>query len=105
MLYVVIVFGTLLSGSAPAAMTSIVSNAADAKHQGQTAGAVASLNSLMAVIAPLLATPLLGIISRLPHGHWLLGLPFYVCAALQVTGAMLAIRFFRRRPIVAPAPA
>lgn len=105
MIYGVIVIGTLVSGSAPAAMQSLVANAADPRDQGQTAGAVASLNSLMAVAAPLLATPLLGVISHLPAGHWLLGLPFYACAALQLTSAALAIRFFRRRPIVVPAPA
>ncbi len=105
MVYGVIVLGTLASGSAPAAMQSLVANAADPRDQGRTAGAVASLNSLMAVAAPLLATPLLGVISQLPARHWLLGLPFYVCAVLQLTGAALAIRFFRRRPATVPAPA
>ena len=105
MVYGVIVLGTLASGSAPAELQSLVANAADPRDQGRTAGAVASLNSLMAVAAPLLATPLLGVISQLPARHWLLGLPFYVCAVLQLTGAALAIRFFRRRPATVPAPA
>ena len=105
MIYVVIVFGTLAGGGAQSAIQSIVSNAADTRHQGQTMGAVASMNSLMAVVAPVLATALLGFVSHRPAGDWLIGLPFYFCAALQAGAALIAIRFFRRqdsiRPIVA----
>lgn len=105
MMYVIIVIGNVLGAGAAAAIQSIVSNAADAKHQGQTMGSVSSLNSLMAVSAPIVATPLLGVISALPAGHWLIGLPFFVCAALQALGAVLAIRFFRRRAALAAATA
>jgi len=105
MLYVVIVVGNLLGGGAAAAMQSLVSNAAQADQQGQTMGSVGSLNSMMAVAAPVVATPLLGLIATLPRGHWLMGLPFYVCAALQLAGAVVAIRYFRRRAIAVPTPA
>lgn len=105
MMYVVIVVGTILGAGAAAAIQSIVSNAADARHQGQTMGSVSSLNSLMAVSAPIFATPLLGLVSGLPVGHWLIGLPFFACAALQGVGAVLAIRFFRRRAAIAAATA
>lgn len=105
MLYVVIVVGNLLGGGAAAAMQSLVSNAAQADQQGQTMGSVGSLNSMMAVAAPVVATPLLGLIATLPRGHWLMGLPFYVCAALQLAGAVVAIRYFRRRVIAVPTPA
>jgi DHA1 family tetracycline resistance protein-like MFS transporter len=105
MIYLVIVFGTLAGGGAQSAIQSIVSNAADMRHQGQTMGAVASLNSLMAVIAPVLGTTLLGIVSHRPAGDWLIGLPFYFCAALQAAAALLAIRFFRRQGASRPMPA
>lgn len=105
MLFVIIVVGNILGAGAAAAIQSIVSNAAHADEQGRTMGSVASLNSSMAVLAPVLATPLLGIISRLPPGHWLVGLPFYACAALQLLGALIAIRFFLRHTPVVPAPA
>lgn len=95
--FVVIVVGTLLGGGAQAAIQSLVSNAADPRHQGQTLGAVASLNSLMAVVAPVLGTALLGVVSHRPAGDLLIGLPFYFCAALQALAALLAVRFFRRR--------
>jgi len=37
-------------------------------------------------------------------GDWLIGLPFFVCAVLQATAAVIAIRFFRRGAALAVAP-
>jgi DHA1 family tetracycline resistance protein-like MFS transporter len=96
MLIVVIVVGTILGGGAAAVIQSQVSNAADPRTQGQTLGSVAALNSMMAVLAPVIGAGLLGLVSHLPRGHWLMGLPFYVCAALQLLGATIAFRHFRR---------
>jgi DHA1 family tetracycline resistance protein-like MFS transporter len=96
--FIVIVVGTLLGGGAQAAIQSLISNAADPRHQGQTMGAVASLNSLMAVVAPVFGTALLGLVSHRPPGDVMIGLPFFFCAALQASAALIAIRFFRRRP-------
>jgi MFS transporter, DHA1 family, tetracycline resistance protein len=104
MIYPVIVLG-LIGGTASAAMQSIVSNAADATRQGQTMGAVSSLNSLMAVLAPVFALELLRWVSTLPRGHVLIGLPFFTCAALQLAAALLAMRFFRTHPRVVAQPA
>jgi DHA1 family tetracycline resistance protein-like MFS transporter len=94
MLYAVIALG-LLGGAAQAAMQSIVSNAAEPTRQGQTMGAVSSLSSLMAVVAPVVALELLRWVSHRPAGDWLIGLPFFTCAALQLTAATVAWRFFR----------
>jgi len=105
MMFVVIVVGTLLGGGAQAALNSIISNAAAAEHQGQTMGSLASINSLAAVLAPAIGAPLLAIVSHLPPGHWLLGLPFYACALLQACAAAIAIRFFSRRPEPVATPA
>ena len=92
------------------AIQSLVSNAADEQTQGQTAGSVASLTSLMAVVAPIIAAPLLGLVSHLPAGDWRMGLPFSFCASLQLVGTVTAVRHFRRAgvppvPPVAPAAA
>lgn len=96
MMYAVIVFN-LLGGVASAAVQSIISNAASATHQGQAMGAVSSLNSLMAVIAPLLGLTLLGWVSHRPASDPLMGLPLYTCAALQLLGLVVAYRFFHRQ--------
>jgi DHA1 family tetracycline resistance protein-like MFS transporter len=59
-------------------------------------GAVASLGSLTAVIAPVLGAGLLGAVSHLPQGDWRIGAPMYLCSALQWLAMGLALRHFRR---------
>jgi DHA1 family tetracycline resistance protein-like MFS transporter len=85
----------VLGFASTAAMQSIISNAADPQTQGRTAGAVASLNSMMAVIAPAIGAPLLATVSHLPRGDWKSGAPFYFCAALQAASMLIALRHFR----------
>ena len=107
MIYVIIALN-LLGGMATAAVQSIVSNAADARMQGQTMGAVSSLNSLMAVIAPVISLEMLRWVSHREADHWLMGLPLFAAAALLLVAAVMAIRFFRRQaaaPLPATAPA
>lgn len=103
MMYVIIVLGNIFGGGAAAVIQSQVSNAADPRSQGQTMGSVASLNSLMAVMAPVIGASLLGLVSHRPAGDWLIGLPFYFCAALQVCSTLVAWHFFRRHRPLAPA--
>jgi DHA1 family tetracycline resistance protein-like MFS transporter len=102
---IAIIFCNVLGFAATPALQSIVSNAADARDQGQTMGAVASLNSLMAVIAPVLGSALLGAASHRPQGDWLIGLPFYLCAGLQATAMVVALRHFSRARRASPAVA
>ena len=94
MMYAVI-FLNVLGFTISAAFQSIISSAADPQSQGQTLGAVNSLNSLMAVVAPLCGAPLLATVSHLPHSDWRIGAPFYFCAALQATSLFLAYFHFR----------
>jgi DHA1 family tetracycline resistance protein-like MFS transporter len=91
-----IIFLNLLGTTVTASIQSIISGAADAKEQGQTMGAVSSINSLMAVVAPALGAPLLVMVSHLPKGDWRIGAPFYFCAALQAAALVLAALHFRR---------
>lgn len=95
MMYVIIgvnIFGTTVAAS----VQSLISAAADSRSQGETLGAVSSLNSLMAVLAPMLAAPLLALVSHYPPGDWRIGAPFYFCSVLQLTSLGLAILHFRR---------
>ena len=88
-----------------ATIQSMISSAADSRSQGQTMGAVNSLSSLMAVVAPALGAPVLAMVSHLPQGDWRIGAPFYFCAALQTASLALAFMHFRRqRTGVAPSP-
>jgi MFS transporter, DHA1 family, tetracycline resistance protein len=96
MMIVVIIVGTLLSGGAAAVIQGQISNAVDSSSQGATMGAIAALNSLMAVIAPVVSAGMLGVVSHYPMGDWRIGLPFYFCAVLQLLGAVFAAKYFVR---------
>ena len=85
----------LLGNTVTASVQSMISSAADAKTQGQTLGAVGALNSLMAVIAPIIGAPLLAVVSHLPQGDWRIGAPLYFCALMQVASLGLAVWHFR----------
>ena len=71
---------------------------------GRTLGAVSSLNSLMAVAAPIIGATLLGFVSHLPKGDWRIGAPMYFCALLQAASLVLAWRHFAHRPVLVPSP-
>ena len=94
MMYVVIA-ANLLGFTVQASTNAIVSAAATADAQGQTMGSVSSLNSLMAVIAPMIGAPLLATVSHLAPGDWRIGAPFYFCAVLQALALWFAWRHFR----------
>ena len=100
-----IIFVNLLGATVAASIQSLISQAADARTQGQALGAVGGLNSLMAVIAPVLGAPLLAMVSHLPPGDWRIGAPFYFCAALQAAALVLAVTHFRRDRAARSAPA
>ena len=91
-----IIFVNVLSATVAASIQSIISSAVDSGSQGRALGAVGGLNSLMAVVAPVLGAPLLTLVADLPKGDWRIGAPFYFCAALQALSLVLAVIHFRR---------
>lgn len=95
MMYAVIA-ANVLGPAVAASLQSLVSRAADQSNQGQTLGAMSSLSSLMAVIAPAFGAPLLGLVSHFPKGDWRIGAPMYFCAALQACALLLASLHLRR---------
>ena len=94
---------TALGFAVAASIQSIISAAADPTTQGKTMGAVSGLQSLMAVLAPVLSAPLLGIVSHLPQGDWRIGMPFYFCAVLQAAALGLAWMHFNKAGLSPPA--
>lgn len=104
MMYVVVGLN-VLGYAVNSTVQSMISNAADARSQGQTMGSVASLQSLMSVFAPLLGSVLLAVGSYPGSARWLLGLPFFFCAALQAVSTVLAFKHFRRSHAMAVAAA
>ena len=95
MMYVVImanVFGYMVQPG----LQSLVANAVDPSRQGESMGAVSSLNSMAAMLGPILAAPLLAVASGYPQGDWHIGIPFYLCAAIQGVAAIIGFRYFNR---------
>lgn len=86
----------LLGATVAASIQSLISGAAGEMDQGRTLGAVSSLNSLMAVVAPVIGAALLAMVSHYPKGDWRIGAPFYFCAALQAASLVFAILHFKR---------
>ena len=100
----VIIFLNMPAAATGSLLQSMVSSAAPAKIQGRTLGAVSSLNSMMAVLAPVVGAGLLGFVSDAPLGDIRLGLPFFVGAAVQFLALVLALWHFKRQRLVAAAP-
>ncbi len=101
----VVIFANILGTVVAASLQGIVSNAADAKNQGQTMGAASGLSSLMAVIAPVLAAPLMGLVSHLPPADWRVGAPFYFGSALLALAWLMAWTHFRHAGAAVAVPA
>lgn len=102
MMYVVVGFNVFAFG-ATSAIQSLISNSADARSQGQVHGAIASLNSLMAVLGPVTGAALMGMVSHLDPAAWQVGAPFFFCAALQGLAAVMCVRYVLTHRNAAPA--
>jgi DHA1 family tetracycline resistance protein-like MFS transporter len=96
MLFLIIVLN-MPSAATGSTLQSIVSGAAGEKIQGRTLGAVSSLNSLMAVLAPVAGAGMLTLVSHAPPGDTRLGLPFFVGGVIQLLALGLAVRHFQRQ--------
>ena len=96
MLFVIIVLN-MFSAATGSNLQSIVSGAADEKIQGRTLGAVSSVNSMMAIAAPVAGAGMLALVSDAPRGDIRLGLPFFVGGLIQMLALGLAIWHFQRQ--------
>ncbi len=100
MLFVIIVLN-MVSAATGSSLQSIVSGAAHETIQGRTMGAVSSVNSLMAVIAPVAGAGMLALVSDAPRGDIRLGLPFFVGSLIQLLALGLAVWHFQRQRALA----
>jgi MFS transporter, DHA1 family, tetracycline resistance protein len=98
MIYVLIGLN-FLSYAANPALQAIVSKATDPKEQGALMGSLQSLSSLAIVIAPIISTQLLAVVSHYPKGDWRMGAVFYLSAILQLVAVILAWRFFAKNGV------
>lgn len=98
-MFYAIIFANLLSFAAGPAMQAIVSKATDPREQGALMGSLQSLSSLSIVVAPLVSSQILAEVSHLSMADWRVGSPFYLAAALQFAGWLLAWRYFARHGV------
>jgi len=94
----VIVFGAL-GGLAGPAIQSIIAGQVPSSDQGKVQGAMTSLISLTAVLAPLIfTTGLFGYFTSSAVSHPLPGAPFFLGSGLLLTAAYILSRVFLRFP-------
>jgi DHA1 family tetracycline resistance protein-like MFS transporter len=92
-----LILGNFLSLGVAAALQSVVSRAAAPEHQGATLGALSSMNSLMLVLAPMVAAPLFGEVSHYSATDWRVGAPLFVASFLSLVACGLALHHFMAR--------
>jgi DHA1 family tetracycline resistance protein-like MFS transporter len=105
-LYLIIASNFLAFGSV-VTIQGIVSKSAGPEEQGRVMGTLSSLQSLMGVMAPIIATSVLGQVTGLPTSDWRVGAPFFVSALLQLLSLLIAWRHFaaeRRSPPATVSP-
>jgi len=95
-----IILANLCGFAAGPALQGIVSRAVDPRHQGITLGSLNSISSIMGVIAPLVAAPILAAVSGLDPTDWRVGATFFVAAIAQFLALGQASLHFRRRRLI-----
>ena len=91
-----ILFSSFLIFTASPSIQGVVSKSIDPKEQGVTLGAMQSINSLAAVIGPLIAGQILAEASMFPPTDFRVGAHFFFCAALNLAAFLLAWRRLTR---------
>lgn len=90
LLYVLILLN-FLSFAANPALNTVISKASSDREQGLTQGALNAINSIMIVVAPIIGSSLLAVVSHLPKQDWQMGITFFVSASLQLLAVLIAI--------------
>jgi DHA1 family tetracycline resistance protein-like MFS transporter len=103
MIYVTIVIASCGSIAMPA-VQGLISRAVPLNEQGAVQGALASLSSLTGIIGPPIWTGLFGYFISRKAPVYLPGIAFYCGSAVIFCGLLLALRSFRKNPVV-PQPA
>lgn len=91
MIYLVLIFAAVAGVSGPVAQ-SLITRQVAADEQGSVQGALASLTSLTAVIAPPIATWLFGHFTRPGAAFFIPGITFFMGALLLALGTLIARR-------------
>lgn len=80
-----------LSFAANPALNTVISKASSEREQGLTQGALNAINSIMIVLAPIIGSSLLAVVSHSQTNDWHMGITFFVSASLQLLAVLIAI--------------
>lgn len=94
MLYVAIIFGSI-GGVAGPAIQSVITKMVSATEQGAVQGIIASIQSIVAILGPLLATNLFGYFTSAAAPVKLPGAAFLAASLLVAIAALMAVRSAR----------
>ena len=94
MLYVAIIFGSI-GGIAGPAIQSVITKMVSATEQGAVQGIIASIQSIVAILGPLMATNLFGYFTSATAPVKLPGAAFLAAALLVAIAALMAARSAR----------
>lgn len=97
MMYSIMAIGALSGVALPSAQ-AIVTGQVDPQEQGAVQGALASLASISAIVAPPLATYLFSTYSQPERTPYIPGIAFFFGAALLLIGLLFGIRQIARPP-------
>ncbi len=95
-MFYVLILSNIFAFAAGPAMQGIISKATDPKEQGSLMGSLQSLGSLGIIIAPIVGTQTLAVVTHFPTNDWRIGAPFYLAAILSAFSCFIAWRFFTR---------
>lgn len=93
-MFYALILSNIFAFAAGPAMQGIVSKATDPREQGALMGSLQSLGSLGIIVAPIIGTQILAVVSHLPPTDWRIGSVFYLAAFLSAAGCIIAWRFF-----------
>ncbi len=94
-----------LGGIAGPAIQALLSREVGPKAQGQLQGSLTSLQSITAVLGPIVGTLLFARFGPEEARPRVPGAPYFAAALFNTVGLLLAVRLFRRLPATAPAAA
>ncbi len=98
MMYVIIIVSSL-GGIAGPAIQSLITKMVSATEQGAVQGALSSIQSIAAILGPVMATQLFGFFTSSAAPVQLPGAAFIAASLLVAIGATLAVRNLWRAPI------
>lgn len=94
----VLIIPFALGGISGPAMQALLTRSVGENEQGELQGSLASVQSLMAIIGPLVGTALVARFGPRDATPYVPGAPFFAAAALNLVGLGLALRMFAASP-------